>query len=166
MITISILPTVYSTTVYQKQSFTGLDYELLAGIVTARISNYLNAVENYWGSPDINVVRSKVFDFDDWNSYAIAHFTPYKLEASFDASMSSSVEREKDIDFDNLGGRLTQSMQLINRGRPYVIKSDLTVCYHLITSFNMFNLTIIFSNNQILKFSNLPPGDARCNIDD
>ena len=160
------MPTVYSTTVYQKQSFTGLDYELLAGIVTARISNYLNAVENYWGSPDINVVRSKVFDFDDWNSYAIAHFTPYKLEASFDASMSSSVEREKDIDFDNLGGRLTQSMQLINRGRPYVIKSDLTVCYHLITSSNMFNLTIVFSNNQILKFSNLPPGDARCNIDD
>ena len=108
----------------------GLDYELLAGIVTARISNYLNAVENYWGSPDINVVRSKVFDFDDWNSYAIAHFTPYKLEASFDASMSSSVEREKEVDFDNLGGRLTQSMQLINRGRPYVIKSDLTVCCH------------------------------------
>jgi hypothetical protein len=105
----------------------GLDYELLAGIVTARISNYLNAIENYWGSPDINVVRSKVFDFDDWNSYAIAHFTPYKLEASFDASMSSSLEREKDIDFDNLGGRLTQSMQLINRGRPYIIKSDLTV---------------------------------------
>ena len=108
--------------------------------MTARISNYLNAVENYWGSPDINVVRSKVFDFDDWNSYAIAHFTPYKLEASFDASMSSSVEREKDIDFDNLGGRLTQSMQLINRGRPYVIKSDLTVCYHLIACFNKVNL--------------------------
>ena len=41
--------------------------------------------------------------------------------------MSSSIEREKDIDFDNLGGRLTQSMQLINRGRPYIIKSDLTV---------------------------------------
>ena len=61
--------------------------------------------------------RSKVFDFDDWNSYAVAHFTPYKLEASFDASMSSSVEREKLIDFDNLGGRLTQSMSLNNRGR-------------------------------------------------
>ena len=101
----------------------GLDYELLAGIVTARISNYLNAIENYWGSPDINVVRSKVFDFDDWNSYAVAHFTPYKLEASFDASMSSSVEREKLIDFDNLGGRLTQSMSLNNRGRPYIILS-------------------------------------------
>ena len=107
--------------------------------MTARISNYLNAIENYWGSPDINVVRSKVFDFDDWNSYAIAHFTPYKLEASFDASMSSSVEREKDIDFDNLGGRLTQSMQLINRGRPYVIKSDLTVSYMCTIYWNIFH---------------------------
>ena len=58
----------------------GLDYELLAGITTARISNFLNAEQNYWGSPDINVVRERIFDFDDWNSYAIAHFVPYYLQ--------------------------------------------------------------------------------------
>ena len=64
----------------------GLDYELLAGITTARISNFLNAEQNYWGSPDINVVRERIFDFDDWNSYAIAHFVPYYLQNSFDRS--------------------------------------------------------------------------------
>ena len=36
--------------------------------------------QNYWGSADINVIRDRIFDFDDWNSYAIAHFLPYYLQ--------------------------------------------------------------------------------------
>lgn len=35
----------------------GMDYELLAGIYTARISNFINVESNYWGSADINVIR-------------------------------------------------------------------------------------------------------------
>ena len=104
-----------------------MDYELLAGINTARVSNYLNAEQNYWGSADINVIREKLFDFDDWNSYAITHFLPYYLESSFESSLSSMTEHKPKIDFDNLGGRLYESIRLVARGRPYVIRSDLTV---------------------------------------
>ena len=106
----------------------GMDYELLAGINTARISNYLNAEQNYWGSADLNVIREKLFDFDDWNSYAITHFLPFYLENSFESSLSSMFEQKPDIDLDNLGGRLYESIRLVARpGRPYVIRSDLTV---------------------------------------
>ena len=81
----------------------GMDYELLAGINTARVSNYLNAELNYWGSADLNVIREKLFDFDDWNSYAITHFLPYYLTSSFESSLSNVVERKPEIDLDNLG---------------------------------------------------------------
>ena len=106
----------------------GMDYELLAGINTARISNYLNAEQNYWGSADLNVIREKLFDFDDWNSYAITHFLPFYLENSFESSLSSMFEQKPEIDLDNLGGRLYESIRLVARpGRPYIIRSDLTV---------------------------------------
>ena len=84
----------------------GMDYELLAGINTARVSNYLNAELNYWGSADLNVIREKLFDFDDWNSYAITHFLPYYLTSSFESSLSNVVERKPEIDLDNLGKEL------------------------------------------------------------
>ena len=105
----------------------GLDYELLSGVKTARIGNMINAEKNYWGTSDIRLIRDRLFDFDDWNSYATTHFLPYLMENSFDSSLSSSYERLPDIDLDNLGGRLFESLRLINRGRPYVIKRDLTV---------------------------------------
>lgn len=106
----------------------GLDYELLAGIDTARISNYMNAEQNYWGTSDLEEIRQKLFDFDDWNSYAITHFLPYYLDNSFQGSLSSSYEQNPEIDLDNLGGRLHENVMLLARpGRPYIIRSDLTV---------------------------------------
>ena len=105
----------------------GLDYELLAGVKTSRVGNILNAEGNYWGTSDINIIREKLFDFDDWNSYATTHFLPYLLENSFDSSLSTGYVKEPDVDFDNLGGRLFESVRLINRRRPYIVKRDLTV---------------------------------------
>ncbi len=106
----------------------GMDYELLAGIRTARVSNYLNAEQNYWGTANLDRIRERLFDFDDWNSYAITHFLPYYLEAAFDAPLSSSYEQPPKIDLDNLGGRLEENLRLVDRpGRPYLIRSDLTV---------------------------------------
>ncbi len=56
-------------------------------------------------------IRERLFDFDDWNSYAITHFLPYYLEASFDAQLSSSIEQPAKIDLDDLGGRLEESLR-------------------------------------------------------
>lgn len=105
-----------------------LDYELLAGVNTARVSNYLNVERNFWGTPKLELIRERIFDFDDWNSYAIASFLPYFLEDSFESSLSTSFDQNPPLDLDRLGGRLFESLHLIARpGRPYVIQSDLTV---------------------------------------
>ena len=105
----------------------GLNYELLAGVKTARIGNFLRVERNWWGSDNLEEIKERIFDFDDWNSYSVAHFTPYNLQNSFDSSLSPSYERKQEIDLNNLGGRLFESLRLIDRGRPYVIKRDLTV---------------------------------------
>ena len=104
-----------------------LGYELLAGVRTTRVGNTLNAYTNYWGTSDINIIRERLFDFDDWNSYASIDFLPYLLDNSFNSPLSTSYIRNPDIDFDNLGGQLFESLRLVNRGRPYIIRQDLTV---------------------------------------
>ncbi|CAB4069302.1 Protein bark beetle [Lepeophtheirus salmonis] len=108
----------------------GLDYELLSGLRTARASNHLNAQKNYWGSSDERIIQQSIFDFDDWNSFAVTNYLPYYEQNDFDSLLSGSYrENEKDVSkiLDNLGGRLWQSLRLVKRGRPYVVKSDLTI---------------------------------------
>ena len=61
-------------------SVTGCNTILFNSISFFNLCTPLNAEQNYWGSPDINVIRQKLFDFDDWNSYAITHFLPYYIE--------------------------------------------------------------------------------------
>jgi hypothetical protein len=51
-----------------------LDYELVAGIRTAKLNTAINVVENWWGSRTVSDIKKKIFDFDDWNNHAIATF--------------------------------------------------------------------------------------------
>lgn len=104
-----------------------LDYQLVAGIKTAKINNYLDATENWWGTDDEKQIEQTIFDFDDWNNHAVAHFRPFLIEDSFEGSHSVSFETEKLIDFDRLGGRLYQDLTIPYRASPYVINADITV---------------------------------------
>lgn len=54
-----------------------MEFELVAGVKASSLSNVLNARENFWGKTSIEEIRSRIFDFDDWNSYAIADFVPF-----------------------------------------------------------------------------------------
>nr|CAD7425800.1 unnamed protein product [Timema monikensis] len=104
-----------------------LDYELVAGVRTAKINNAVDVKENWWGSADITEIKKRIFDFDDWNNHAMAEFRPYLTEDDFDASFSVSFEQPSPIDLDNLGGRLQQPLTLYERDRPYIIQADITV---------------------------------------
>ncbi|KAK4322844.1 hypothetical protein Pmani_006428 [Petrolisthes manimaculis] len=107
-----------------------MDYELLAGLFTSRVNNYLNAEANWWGSRRAQDIEQSIFDFDDWNNFALADFLPYLIENSLSAPVSSvgaSRNNEKTMDLDTLGGRLLHDLTLPKRSEPYVIKSDLTV---------------------------------------
>lgn len=52
----------------------GLDYELVAGIRTAKLNTAVNVLENWWGSGNVSDIKRRIFDFDDWNNHAIARF--------------------------------------------------------------------------------------------
>lgn len=72
----------------------------------------------------------RIFDFDDWNSFALANYTPYLASENFD----SIAINDEDIDYYRginlnkpLGGRLNRNLTLPKRNLPYIIKSDLTI---------------------------------------
>lgn len=104
-----------------------MDYELVAGLYTARVHNLLDVRANWWGSRDAAFIRERIFDFDDWNNYAVAFFRPLLIEDRFDAPVARGTGGESYVQDDSLGGRLTEDLLLKRRARPYVVKSDLTV---------------------------------------
>jgi hypothetical protein len=104
-----------------------LDYELLAGTKTAKLENYVNVIHNWWGTSDPKRIKERIFDFDDWNSYAIATYRPYLLREDYDSPFSTTFEPENEVTIDNLGGRLLHPLILYKRNRPYIVKSDLTI---------------------------------------
>ena len=123
-----------------------MDYELLAGLFTSRIDNYLNAEANWWGSSDPQVIEERIFDFDDWNNYALADYLPYLTGDSLRAAVSivrtTSIEAQT-INLDALGGRLTEDLRLPKRATPYTVVSDLTV---------MPGVTLLVEPGAVLEF--------------
>ena len=105
-----------------------LQFEFLAGVLTGSLDNTVNVQENWWGSPNSSRIRERIQDFDDWNSYAIADFSPFLTLESIDSVSIPAASPETLLDFTHhSGGRLYQSIQLSKRPFPYVINSDLTI---------------------------------------
>lgn len=104
-----------------------LDYELVAGIKTAKINNQVDVTENWWGIADDAKIKLRIFDFDDWNNHAVADFRPYLTTDSLDSSISASWEIRTNIDLDNLGGRIVENLSLYSRPTPYIIRADITI---------------------------------------
>lgn len=63
-------------------------YSLVAGIKTARLDSSVDVTENWWGSTDPTSISKMIFDFDDWNDHAIAIYSPFLVEDSFEGSVS------------------------------------------------------------------------------
>lgn len=104
-----------------------LNYDLVAGIKSARLNNFLDASENWWGSTDPEYILSRVFDFDDWNNHAEVRYRPFLLENNFDASTSVVFSERRPIDLNNLGGRLFEDLTISRRDHPYIINADITI---------------------------------------
>ncbi|VDP61571.1 unnamed protein product [Schistosoma curassoni] len=52
-------------------------YELIAGIQSIQIPNFLDAQQNYWASSNITEIRQHIFDFNRWNSFSLINFNNY-----------------------------------------------------------------------------------------
>ena len=117
-----------NVTVNRNLFINSLDYELIGGQSANSLSNYLDVRENYWGTRDQEKIQDKIFDFDDWNNYAIAEYFPYLLYDNFQSDVSPGSKLEIKIDLDQpFGGRIEGELKLLKRAQPYVINSDLTI---------------------------------------
>ncbi|CAG5132059.1 unnamed protein product, partial [Candidula unifasciata] len=104
-----------------------LDYELVAGITSILLGSSMNATRNFWGFTDQPNIRRRIFDFDDWNNYAIAEYFPYLSVADPNSVPTTGIREEFYLDPNQLGGRVEKSQVLAEIGRPYIVTSDLTV---------------------------------------
>ena len=104
-----------------------LQYELVAGITSLGVENTLNVKENYWGTTNQYTIKKKIFDFDDWNNFAIAEFFPFLTVSNVYGTISTGQEVQIELDINHLGGRIWQDLALPARPEPYIVYSDLTV---------------------------------------
>lgn len=134
--TATSMPTTYAFGVLGLQNVTlrrnlfsnGMDFEMLGGQSSALLENYLDVTENFWGTVDQIKIKDRIFDFDDWNSYAIAEYFPFLVSDSFNSPVFVGEKWRPILDLSQpLGGRITENLNLKRRAEPYIVKSDLTV---------------------------------------
>ncbi|KAF8773809.1 Protein bark beetle like protein [Argiope bruennichi] len=105
-----------------------LQFELLTGVLTGSIDNKINVGSNWWGTTEVNEIQKRIFDFDDWNGYAIADFNPYLKTSNIDSGVTYFNNRDQLVFNDGLiGGRLYNNLKLSRRSDPYIVSSDLTI---------------------------------------
>ncbi|GFO27981.1 class a scavenger receptor srcr domain with c-type lectin domain [Plakobranchus ocellatus] len=104
-----------------------LDYEFVAGVESLTFGNPMDVRYNYWGVTDELLIRSRIFDFDDWNNYVIAEYFPYLTEPDVQSRPSTGLPDKFELDSFQLGGRVDESRILPETGRPFVVDSDLTI---------------------------------------
>ncbi|XP_074661276.1 protein bark beetle-like [Tubulanus polymorphus] len=119
---------VQNVTVTRNLFGNSLQFECVAGVQSAWLENAMDLQENWWGTTDQLVIREKIFDFDDWNNFAIANFYPYLIEDRFDSPVTTDPLKTFPLDISKpLGGRIEKPLVLPYRREPYIIQRDLTV---------------------------------------
>uniref|UniRef100_A0A0M3IM39 SRCR domain-containing protein n=1 Tax=Ascaris lumbricoides TaxID=6252 RepID=A0A0M3IM39_ASCLU len=54
-----------------------IDFELVSGCKSSEVSNQMNVTFNWWGIGNEAQILQRIFDFDDWNIYTLAEFSPF-----------------------------------------------------------------------------------------
>lgn len=121
-----------------------LRYELVVAVIMDLDERPISAIENYWGAVTRQEISNRIFDFDDWNNFAVVDISPFLIQDSFtgaSAHSESGIYRLPSAD--SLGGRLMRSMILTPRANPYLVTSDLTV---------MPNVTLVIERGVTIEF--------------
>ncbi|CAH8431249.1 unnamed protein product [Schistosoma turkestanicum] len=108
-------------------------YELIAGIKSIKIPNYLDAQHNYWGTANFTEIRQFIFDFNQWNSLSLINFNPYLTSfhpitnhLSQKISIFTKINSLLNVE-QLLNGRIENDLFVPRRTKPYKITSDITV---------------------------------------
>lgn len=105
-----------------------MQFELLTGVLTGSVDNKINVGYNWWGSDDPLTIQERIFDFDDWNGYAIADINPFLGYRDIDAgALPFNSTEQALIKVGRLSGRLYHNYRIKYRSEPYTITSDMTI---------------------------------------
>ncbi|CAH8434377.1 unnamed protein product [Schistosoma bovis] len=107
-------------------------YELIAGIQSIQIPNFLDAQQNYWASSNITEIRQHIFDFNQWNSFSLINFNNYLTSfhpiTNHLSLKLSTPTRMNPLNVEEiLNGRIESDLFVPSRLKPYRIMSDITV---------------------------------------
>ncbi|XP_021367968.1 protein bark beetle-like isoform X3 [Mizuhopecten yessoensis] len=104
-----------------------LQYELVAAISSLSLDTVLDVTENWWGTQFQNAIQKRIFDFDDWNNYALAKYFPQLTVGDINSLPATGSAFKPPLDLERLGGRVHADLSLPYKGTPYTVVSDLTV---------------------------------------
>ncbi|WKY09273.1 hypothetical protein Q1695_001993 [Nippostrongylus brasiliensis] len=124
-----------------------MDFEVVSGCKYMSVDERMNVSYNWWGTGNDAEVAQRVFDFDDWNTFTLAEFSPFyitnELFINFwwqprKGQLANATYSEPSV-FD-LKGRMFESKNLTlikerwhqfphyyKPFRPYRITRDLTI---------------------------------------
>ncbi|CAH1246071.1 Hypp7647 [Branchiostoma lanceolatum] len=84
----------------------------------------IDATHNWWGTDDEEVIREKIFDYNDWNSGAQVTYSPFLDSAGgnlVDAIVNLNPTAQA------FGGLLVNDLHITKGDSPVLMKSDLTI---------------------------------------
>ncbi|MCP9262754.1 Scavenger receptor cysteine-rich domain protein [Dirofilaria immitis] len=123
------------------------DFELISGAKNADIKDTMNVTYNWWGVANEAEIYQRIFDFDDWNIFTLATFSPFYVTKENFISFwwkpengQLAIAKHFESSIYNLNGRIYESKNLTyDRERwhefpfyykpfePYRIIKDLTI---------------------------------------
>lgn len=105
-----------------------LNFALVADLLTDTIDLTLNASYNWWGTIDQSQIQSRIFDFQDWNSFALVQYSPFLQMADFNAMAMKAVYGENVLDLNKpLRGLIVSNLVIPVAPSPYLVVQDITV---------------------------------------
>ena len=105
-------------------------FEMVTGLSASSIDDVMDVTGNWWGTVDVTAIRERIFDFDDWNNFALANFANFLLAERLDAPTSRQLISQPQVEVgasSGFGGRLYNAVRLRRRTTPYLVVRDLTV---------------------------------------
>ncbi|XP_066292658.1 protein bark beetle-like [Branchiostoma lanceolatum] len=84
----------------------------------------IDATHNWWGTDDEEVIREKIFDYNDWNSGAQVTYSPF-LDSAVGNPVDAIVNPNPTAQA--FGGLLFNDLHIPKESSPVLMKSDLTI---------------------------------------
>lgn len=98
------------------------DYEFIGAMTTNTLNSTIDATLNWWGTSNATLIKSRIFDMNEWNNHAIVNYAPYRIQ-KFDETLGKNRAKLSPKHSENiLGGIVEYNLELTPSPQPYQVK--------------------------------------------